>query len=275
MGLRLGRCHCFCPSKAVNCYATRPFIAGIQTAMSTHRDTLYAKTLGDPGLFTFNSAVVSVFPDMIKRSVPGYGSVIAMTGLLAARHARPGTRIYDLGCSLGASLLSCAEHVETEACELVGIDNSDAMLNQCRANLAKELPERKVTLIQADITAVDYENASVCILNYTLQFVPIAQRLPLLKQLRAALSPGDILILSEKLSLEPEAMNDLMVKLHHDFKRAQGYSDLEIANKRQALENVLVPETRDTHKARLLEAGFSHADVWFQCFNFASLVAVA
>jgi tRNA (cmo5U34)-methyltransferase len=70
-------------------------------------------------------------------------------------------------------------------------------------------------------------------------------------------------------------MDALMVKLHHDFKRAQGYSDLEIANKRQALENVLVPETRDTHKARLLEAGFSHADVWFQCFNFASLVAVA
>lgn len=243
--------------------------------MTTHRDTLYAKTLGDPGLFTFNSAVVNVFPDMIKRSVPGYGSVIAMTGLLAARHARPGTRIYDLGCSLGASLLSCAEHSATLGCELVGIDNSQAMLNQCEANLRAALPHRTVTLIEADISDIDFQNASVCILNYTLQFVPIAKRLPLLQKLRAALRPGDILILSEKLTLEPQAMDDLMVKLHHDFKRAQGYSDLEIANKRQALENVLVPETRDEHKARLLQAGFNHADVWFQCLNFASLVAVA
>lgn len=275
MGLWLARDHSFRTRKAVNCYAMRPFTAGISTVMTSHRDTLYSKTLGDPGLFTFNSAVVSVFPDMIKRSVPGYGSVIAMTGLLAARHARPGTRIYDLGCSLGASLLSCAEHAETEHCELVGLDNSNAMLRQCRANLVEAIPQRAVTLIEADITTVDYQNASVCILNYTLQFVPIAQRLSLLRKLRAALSPGDILILSEKLLLEPEAMDALMVKLHHDFKRAQGYSDLEIANKRQALENVLLPETRDTHKTRLLEAGFSHADVWFQCFNFASLVAVA
>lgn len=243
--------------------------------MTTTRDTIYAQTLGDPGLFTFNDAVVGVFPDMIRRSVPGYSTVIAMTGLLAARHARPGSRIYDLGCSLGASLLSAARYQETAACEFVGIDNSAAMLNQCRDLLAKEIPEREVALIEGDITEQSYSNASVCIMNYTLQFVPIEKRLGLLQQLRAAMQPGDVLILSEKLELATEAMNELMIDLHHDFKRAQGYSDLEVAKKRQALENVLIPETRDAHVERLHQAGFSHCEFWFQCFNFASLVAIA
>lgn len=243
--------------------------------MTNPRDTLYADTLADPGLFTFNQAVVGVFPDMIQRSVPGYATVIAMTGLLAARHARPGTRIYDLGCSLGASIMAVARHEETRSCDIVGIDNSDAMLSSCRETLQRELPERNITLIAGDIAQITYSNASVCILNYTLQFVPVDQRLALLKALREAMEPGDILILSEKIELEPPSMNNLMIDLHHDFKRAQGYSDLEIARKRQALENVLIPETRSAHTRRLHEAGFNHCDYWFQCYNFASLIAIA
>ena len=109
--------------------------------MKSSRDTLYADTLADPGLFTFDQAVVGVFPDMIQRSVPGYATVIAMTGLLAARHARPGTRIYDLGCSLGASLISVARHQETTDCEIIGIDKSEAMLTGCRETLDRELPD--------------------------------------------------------------------------------------------------------------------------------------
>ncbi len=243
--------------------------------MTSSRDTLFADTLGDPGLFTFNDGVVGVFPDMIKRSVPGYSTVIAMTGLLAARHVRPATRIYDLGCSLGASLLATARYQETEDCELIGIDNSKAMLESARRTLDQELPNRQIHLVESDITEQTYENASVVILNYTLQFVPLEQRLPLLSAVRRALSPGDVLILSEKLALAEPAMDSLMIDLHHDFKRAQGYSDLEVARKRQALENVLIPESREMHVKRLKAAGFSHSELWFQCFNFASLIAVA
>ena len=112
-------------------------------------------------------------------------------------------------------------------------------------------------------------------MNYTLQFITPQKRLALLTKLRGALQPGDILILSEKIQLGEQAMNDLMIDMHHDFKRAQGYSDLEIAKKRQAIENVLIPETRDAHFARLKQAGFRHCECWFQCFNFASLIAVA
>ena len=243
--------------------------------MKSSRDTLYADTLADPGLFTFDQAVVGVFPDMIHRSVPGYATVIAMTGLLAARHARPGTRIYDLGCSLGASLISVARHQETTDCEIIGIDNSEAMLAGCRETLDRELPGRDIALEYGDITGLSYSNASVCILNYTLQFIALDQRLALLEALRRAMAPGDVLILSEKIELQPARMNRLMIDMHHDFKRAQGYSDLEIARKRQALENVLLPETRDAHIERLQKAGFSHCDFWFQCYNFASLIAIA
>lgn len=247
----------------------------LEPPMTSARDTLFAKTLGDPGLFSFNEAVVGVFPDMIKRSVPGYGTVIAMTGLLAARHARENKRIYDLGCSLGASLLSVARHEEVAGCKLIGIDNSKAMIEQCQVSLDAELPGNTIDLVVGDITEQHYQNACVIILNYTLQFVPVDKRLPLLQCLRQALEPGDILILSEKITLAAPAMNTLMMDMHHDFKRAQGYSDLEIAQKRQALENVLMPESLDTHITRLSRAGFAHAECWFQCFNFASLVAIA
>lgn len=239
------------------------------------RDEIFANTLGHPGLFTFNETVVGVFPDMIRRSVPGYATVIGMTGLLAARHARPGTRIYDLGCSLGASLLSAAHQLDSPDYTLIGIDNSPAMLSRARAILTQEAPKVPYQLIEGDITTTPIENASVVIMNYTLQFVPIAQRSALLQRIRAAMQPGDALIVSEKLAFEAPSMNALMIDLHEDFKRAQGYSDLEVAKKRQALENVLIPESRETHIQRIRDSGFAHCDFWFQCFNFGSLVAIA
>ena len=239
------------------------------------RDDIFANTLGHPGLFSFNETVVSVFPDMIRRSVPGYATVIGMTGLLAARHARSGTRIYDLGCSLGASLMSAAHQLASSNYTLVGIDNSPAMLARAREILAREAPDTPYELIEGDITTTAIENASVVIMNYTLQFVPLAQRGALLRRIRAAMQPGDALILSEKLAFEEPAINGLMINLHEDFKRAQGYSDLEVAKKRQALENVLIPESREAHIQRIRDCGFAHCDFWFQCFNFGSLVAIA
>lgn len=241
----------------------------------TGHDNLFASTLADPGLFSFNSAVAGVFPDMIKRSVPGYGTVIAMTGLVAARHAREGSRIYDLGCSLGASLTSAARHLKTPNCELVGIDNSQAMLERAREFIQAEQLSVPIHLHLANITDYDFSDASVVIMNYTLQFVPIEAREPLLRRLRAAMQPGDALILSEKLRIDEPGIDQWMIDMHHDFKRAQGYSDMEISQKRQALENVLIPETRAEHVSRLQRCGFSGCDFWFQCFNFASAIAIA
>ena len=239
------------------------------------RDDLFASPLSDPGLFRFDASVASVFPDMINRSVPGYATVVGMTGTLAAQHARPGSQIYDLGCSWGASLLSVAREPACDRCKLIGIDNSESMLKQASNHLAQFPEAKRIQLQHADVLDTPLHNASVVIMNYTLQFIPIEEREGLLKRIREAMMPGDVLILSEKLTLPDPRLNEYLIDLHHDFKRQQGYSDLEIAQKRQALEDVLVPETRQTHVERLQKVGFSRCDVWFHCLNFGSLIAIA
>ena len=239
------------------------------------RDDLFASPLSDPGLFRFDASVASVFPDMINRSVPGYATVVGMTGTLAAQHARPGSQIYDLGCSWGASLLSVAREPACDRSELIGIDNSESMLKQASNHLAQFPEAKRIQLQYADVLDTPLHNASVVIMNYTLQFIPIEEREGLLKRIREAMMPGDVLILSENLTLPDPRLNEYLIDLHHDFKRQQGYSDLEIAQKRQALEDVLVPETRQTHVERLQKVGFSRCDVWFHCLNFGSLIAIA
>ena len=144
-----------------------------------------------------------------------------------------------------------------------------------RASLAQLKEASRIELRQADLLDTALEDASVVIMNYTLQFIAVQEREALLKRIREAMLPGDVLILSEKLTLPDQRLNEYLIDLHHDFKRQQGYSDLEIAQKRQALEDVLVPETRQNHVERLHKVGFSRCDVWFQCLNFGSLIAIA
>lgn len=149
------------------------------------------------------------------------------------------------------------------------------MIERCRAVLAADTGAAPVELHAADIRELDIANASVVVLNFTLQFIAPTERAVLIRRIRAGLVPGGVLVLSEKIAFADAALDALMVDLHHAFKRANGYSELEIAQKRAALEAVLIPETLDVHRARLREAGFAAADVWFQCFNFASLLAFA
>lgn len=242
--------------------------------MSRPADTLFSDPLRAPGPFRFDAEVVGVFPDMIQRSVPGYETVIAMSGLLAARFAQPDSNVYDLGCSLGATTLAMRHRLSDRNCRIVAVDNSAAMIARCSELIAADGARTPVELIEADINEVALSNASMIVLNYTLQFVPPALRLQLLRRAAEALRPGGILVLSEKVLLEDQALDQLNVDLHHDFKRAHGYSDMEISGKRDSLENVLLPETLSDHRGRLREAGFRSAEVWFQCFNFASLIAL-
>lgn len=245
--------------------------------MSTggERDDLFARPLGRVAEFAFDERVAAVFPDMIKRSVPGYETIIAMTGTLAGHYLQPGSRGYDLGCSLGASTLAMARHTADRPRTLVAVDNSPAMIERCRDVLrASSIDDDAVELHCDDILTTPVTGASVVVLNFTLQFVPTERRQELIARIREGLLPGGILVLSEKVRFADPDMDRLMVELHHDFKRAQGYSSLEISQKRDALEQVLLPETLDQHRTRLREAGFTSVDVWFQCFNFASLIAV-
>lgn len=242
--------------------------------MNCPKDSIYASPVGDVGAFKFDDTVARVFPDMIQRSVPGYGAIISAIGLLAGRFAREHSVCYDLGCSLGAAALSMRHQIEAENCRIIAVDNSEAMVTRFQQALQQDSASVAVEVLCQDILEVAIENASVVVLNFTLQFIPLEHRLSLLQKIYQGLLPGGILILSEKLKFDDERQQELQTQMHHLFKKAQGYSDLEISQKRTALENVLIPETFARHQQRLREAGFSSAEVWFQYFNFASIIAL-
>lgn len=238
------------------------------------KDHLFAAPLAQLGDFCFDEQVVEVFPDMIQRSVPGYSNILSAIGMMTERFAQPGSRLYDLGCSLGAATLMMRRHLRFEDCRIIAVDNSAAMIERCRSHLNAFKSTTPVELIEGDVCDIGIEDASVVVLNFTLQFIDPSQRLALLRRIYQGLRPGGLLILSEKFKFEDEPVSDLIIDLHLDFKRANGYSELEISQKRTLLENVLRADTVASHKTRLHQAGFTHADLWFQCFNFGSLVAI-
>ncbi|GAA0515802.1 carboxy-S-adenosyl-L-methionine synthase CmoA [Tatumella terrea] len=238
------------------------------------RDTLFSAPIERLGDWTFDERVAEVFPDMIQRSVPGYSNIISMIGMLAERFVRPDSRVYDLGCSLGAATLSVRRNIHHPGCEIIAVDNSPAMVERCRRHIDAFRAETPVQVIEDDIRSVDISNASLVVLNFTLQFLDPAERLQLLEKIYRGLNPGGALVLSEKFSFDDQKTGELLFDMHHDFKRANGYSELEISQKRSMLENVMLTDSVTTHKSRLAQAGFRHAELWFQCFNFGSLVAL-
>ncbi len=242
--------------------------------MTSPKDSIYASPIGEVGAFKFDETVASVFPDMIQRSVPGYNAIISAIGLLAGRFAREHSVCYDLGCSLGAATLSMRHQIGAENCRIIAVDNSPAMVTRFQEILQKDQAPVAVEVLCKDIREIAIENASVVVLNFTLQFIPLEDRLEFLQKIYQGLLPGGILILSEKLKFDDDRQQELQTQMHHAFKKAQGYSDLEISQKRTALDNVLIPETFTQHQNRLQQVGFSSAEVWFQYFNFASIIAL-
>ncbi len=242
--------------------------------IAVHKDQVYAQPRNQVSRFEFDQAVVDVFPDMIKRSVPGYSTVLAMTGMFAARYVQKGSACYDLGCSLGAATLSMARAVQGMDCQVIGVDNAPAMIAACQSHLDVAGLTTPVVLLCKDISSVPVERASLVVLNYTLQFIHPKERQALLASIYEGLLPGGALVLSEKIVFSDPEKQALMTALHLDFKRANGYSELEISQKRTALENVLIPDTEEVHLNRLRNAGFPSPAMWFQSLNFASILAV-
>jgi tRNA (cmo5U34)-methyltransferase len=241
--------------------------------MSKEHDDLFAKNRALSTGFRFDEQVVKVFPDMISRSVPGYELVVPMIGLLARRYAQPDSKIYDLGCSLGAASLAMSLTIRAGGTEIIAVDNSEAMVTRFRKVMQEHIEGVPIEVRLQDIMDTNIENASVVVLNFTLQFLDQAQRQALINRIAAGMRKGGALIISEKICFEhPQEQLD-QTEWHHDFKRTQGYSELEIAQKRNALEDVLRPEPETTHFKRLRQAGFSSTRRWFQCFSFASYIS--
>ncbi|MEE4172697.1 MAG: carboxy-S-adenosyl-L-methionine synthase CmoA [Xanthomonadales bacterium] len=256
------------------------------------RDDLYRHRESLPGSFRFDDAVVDVFPDMIDRSVPGYSLIVPMIGQLARRYVQADSTVHDLGCSLGAVILSIRsalldrEHLGSP--RLVATDNSGPMISRLEERLgdlgidtvSSDSPAEPratgplpIELNLADIRDVAVDDASLVALNFTLQFLDPADRDELLQRVSSGLRPGGALILAEKIRFEDSAVQERLTDWHHDYKRLQGYSELEIARKRTALEQVLLTETEAAHRDRLERVGFRRVTRWFQCFGFCAWLA--
>ncbi len=241
--------------------------------LKTGKDAIYSQPQQVES-FRFDQNVAEVFPDMIQRSVPGYNTIVDTIGQLCARYAQAQSHIYDLGCSLGAVSLAASKYVTAEKCQIIGVDNSDAMVERCQRHVQAFKSATPIQVVCDDLQNIDITNASCVVMNFTLQFIPPDQRKDIISKIYQGLNPGGILVLSEKLKHPSSQGNELLIDLHHEFKRRNGYSELEISQKRTALEDVMLTDTFEQHQSRLTQAGFSNIVQWFTCFNFSSFVAI-
>ena len=220
--------------------------------------------------FAFDESVASVFSDMIRRSIPGYETIVPMSALLAARHLEtlPATRhlTYDLGCSLGASTLALLRQFSANTLSVVGVDSSPAMIERVNQSVT----DPRAQFLCGDILEVPLESAGAVILNFTLQFIAPEHRDTLLQRVRHALEPAGVLVVSEKIIFEDPEEQALFDAAHLDYKRANDYSELEISQKRTALENVMILDSDAQHRERFARAGFGTVRKWYQCLNWAS-----
>lgn len=227
-----------------------------------------------PEDFSFNDSVAEVFDDMLNRSVPYYSVVIDCIAGLLQHHALRGQTIYDLGCSTGTTLLELARRLPDLNCRFVGIDNAPAMIKKAERKTQMFSKSDSIRFIQHDITSVELEGAGAILCNYTLQFIRPMTRLQFVHKLYDSLPDGGICIVSEKVISHDKKLNRQFIDMHHQFKRQQGYSELEIAAKREALENVLVPFSIEENIDLLRQAGFQSVETFFQWFNFVSFIAL-
>lgn len=237
------------------------------------RDILYNDPTVPVEDFQFSPKVVEVFDDMLERSVPFYKEIIAMTASLLETFVSPGETVYDLGCSTGATLIELARRLPKLGLQCIGIDSSAAMVEKAALKAEIYTKSERLHFVQADILSYPLRQPAAILLNYTLQFVRPLQRPAFIERLCSSLKPGGILVVCEKtISHNPE-FNRAFIGYYLDFKRRQGYSEIEIAKKREALENVLVPFSVSENVELFRQAGFSQVETFFQWFNFSGFVA--
>jgi len=237
-------------------------------------DKIFSKPLAQIPPFEFTAKVADVFDDMLQRSVPCYREIVRRQAQLTHHFFQPGTLIYDLGCSHGNFALACCAAFGDEPFGLVAIDSSEPMLERFRQRLPQLSTTANLDLRCQDIRNVDLVDASVVVINLTLQFLPVADREALLRRVWQSIRPGGLLLLTEKIVQDDTELEELQRNFYYRFKEENGYSQLEISQKREALENVLVPESLSLHLERLRRVGFRQCDVWLKWFNFVSMLCV-
>jgi tRNA (cmo5U34)-methyltransferase len=233
------------------------------------KDNIFEKPIKKQ--FEFDEDVASVFDDMLSRSVPHYEDMLNLTTSFALKYTQENSVIYDLGCSTATTLINIAKNSKNTL-DLVGIDTSSAMLN--RAKHKANAYGIDIKFIEDDIFNVDFKKSNVIISNYTLQFIRPMQREKLIKKIYDSLEPDSIFIFSEKVITDNKILNKQYIDEYYDFKKTQGYSEFEISQKREALENVLIPYSYEENQTMILDAGFKNFDCLFKWINFATFIAI-
>ena len=237
------------------------------------KDELFKGPMSKAVGFEFNRDVAEVFDDMLSRSIPFYGEVQNMILDYVNDFYQPGTAIYDLGCSTGMMIAKLAASLKGVD-KIVGVDNSRPMIDKAGQLLAKIPSQIPIELACRDIRDVQIENASAVVMNYTLQFIRPLYRARVLGNIFRGLRPGGIFILSEKVLEESTQISRLFIDMYYRFKRRQGYSEMEISQKRECLENVLIPYKVKEHYQLLEKCGFEQVEPFFKWNNFASFIAI-
>jgi tRNA (cmo5U34)-methyltransferase len=259
------------------------------------KDRVFAEKKVNIKPFAFNREVAAVFDDMLTRSVPLYGESIQRQAQMVLKFYQDKTRIYDLGCSHGNQGILILEQFKKRTFTMIAVDNSRPMIEKyqkrlekyqtrlgkdqfnletCKTRLEPMADSHGIDLVCGGLEDICIENASVVLINLTLQFLDVKKRDQLIQRIFDGLLPGGILLLTEKTIHNAAPGNDLELDFHRQFKLENGYSALEISQKRDALEKILIPESLDIHKQRILNAGFSFFDIWLKWFNFSSMIAI-
>ena len=233
------------------------------------KDKLFEKPIEKQ--FEFDEDVASVFDDMLRRSVPYYKEVLDLTTSFSLKYLKESDTVYDLGCSTASTLINIAKNTDLNL-KLIGVDNSTAMLE--RASHKANAFGIDIKFLEDDIFNIELENSKLIISNYTLQFIRPLMREKLIKKIYNSLEDGGIFIFSEKVISEDKVLNKQFIDEYYNFKKEQGYSEFEIARKREALENVLIPYSYDENKKMILDAGFKSFDCLFKWINFGTFIAI-
>lgn len=236
--------------------------------MNNKKDNVFESSLDKK--FEFDESVATVFDDMLSRSVPFYDEVQKLIVSFILKNQKDGKKVLDLGSSTAKFLIDLHSRMDTKM-RLKGLDNSEAMLKQARAKCKAYGAD--IELILADLITYNFEEQDFITSNYTLQFIRPIQRASLVKKIYNSLKNDGYFIFSEKVVFEEKKIDKTMIDIYYDFKKAQGYSAYEISNKREALENVLVPYTIEENIKLCLDAGFENVITVFQWANFVTFVA--
>lgn len=239
-----------------------------------NKDKIFSKEDKNIDQFKFNEAVADVFENMLNRSIPSYLLTIETIESLTKQYIQPNSNCYDLGCSLGEASLAIEKGINVDGCTIFAIDNSEPMINKCKEDKRNKITRTPIEFINDDILNIEINNASIVVMNYTLQFLEKNQRQLIINKIYNGLKDGGLFLLSEKITNRNKIIRENLIKLHHDFKYINSYSQLEIEQKKKALENVLICDDKETHDLRFKKAGFENFDLWMQHFNFVSYIAI-